>query len=208
MASRPSKERSHSCADPSPFLGAKASGLRYELVSGDDVDFVCLDDRGSFSRVLLGRVAEADGVPLQTFALKIQRDAYREHPPGWSNADVDETWERELAALDPAQGDGVVELLPLPRPFRQSTVGALSFGGSLPSMRCVRIPQGRSACVETTRRCIPWACALTMRVWSAISARQSPLPAPRRTFYKLNSGVPTETQDPFDSVGGRGWAGR
>lgn len=109
---------------PSRWLGglplpraADGPGFRIELALGDDPaqPFVSLGEGGRFSRVLLARLAAADGGTAQLLALKLQRDAYRALGSGAGvlavdNREVEAMWRRERDHLQRLCGRGAVRL--------------------------------------------------------------------------------------------------
>ncbi len=107
---------------PRPFLGRRGDLIRVELeVDTEALDgspFVCLDEFGNTSRVLLARLVCPNRTTIRRFALKIQRDAYDPSVNELTNREIDETWRREAQGLACAAGPGVVETLPFPLPTK------------------------------------------------------------------------------------------
>lgn len=91
--------------------------LRGDSLEGVEQPFVCLDDGGRYSRVMLARLCEPGGAALRTVALKMQRGRYRTGSGGigraLTNPEIDEQWRRERDDLRRVRGRHVVELLEL-----------------------------------------------------------------------------------------------
>src|ERR1041385_4377319 len=106
-----------------PILGRADDRFRLEVLfapgatsEGADDPFVSLGDAGLFSRVLLGRIVMGEDSTVRHLAVKGQRSSYRslEDPlarSAFTNARIDETWERERDHLLQTASPEIVSLL-------------------------------------------------------------------------------------------------
>jgi len=98
--------------------------LRPESRTGGVYPFATLGQNGRYARVLLARVASADGVPFRYLALKVQRDRYdveTDRGNVLSNVEIAELWEEEHLNLKLLRGDpegAAAELLGGDTPLR------------------------------------------------------------------------------------------
>ncbi|MCR9244798.1 MAG: hypothetical protein NXI31_07185 [bacterium] len=107
-----------------PVAGATGGGFGIQLALDQPVDagsgaaaasttlaFTTLGDSGRFSRVLLARLAAADGNrTIRLLAVKLQRDSYRSQTAAAAalvdNREIDAMWRREFAEIDRLAGCG------------------------------------------------------------------------------------------------------
>lgn len=114
-----------------PVLGSATGGLRFEPVltipstgrSFEELDepFAILSDVGTYSRVLLARVAMGENSTVKYFALKIQRSDYSRTKAAdtLTNPQIQQRWEQERRNLAEFidRGEEIVELSELGAAF-------------------------------------------------------------------------------------------